>query len=241
MRLMQWTLAAISLCAISASVMASPVNPVGKVDYQSLDKTVPTEAGSKVEVTEFFSYTCPHCNAFDPELTAWVKSKGNSIVFKRVPVQIHEGDVLLQKLYYALDAMGIADQLHGKVFQAIHVQHKQFADENQIADFVAGQGIDRAKFIGVFDSFGVQTKLQRGNQLAELYKITGVPLLAIDGRFESSPEITTTSIGNKPQPELFAATLKISDWLVAKVLAERKPQTAALTAKPASATGVAKK
>lgn len=226
---MQFTrraLAAIGLCLAAATASASTANPVSNVDYKTLDKALPAEVGNKVEVVEFFSYACPHCNAFDPDLAAWVKAKGDAVAFKRVPVPMHEGD-LLPKLYYAIDAMGISEQLHSKVFHAIHVEHKQFDGVNQIADFVASQGIDRAKFLAAFNSFGVQAKLQRGDQLADLYKISGVPLLAIDGRFEASPEITSATLGNVPHADLVAATLKVSDWLVAKAAKEHKPPAAA--------------
>jgi len=221
MQFMQRTLAAFGLCLVALTAIASTANPIGNVDYKSLDKALPAEVGNKVEVIEFFSYACPHCNAFDPELAAWVKAKGDAIAFKRVPVPMHEGD-LLPNLYYTIDAMGITEQLHSKIFHAIHVEHRQFDDENQITEFVASSGVDRAKFLAVFNSFGVQAKAQRCTQLADLYKISGVPLLAIDGRFEASPEITSVALG-----ELATATLKVSDWLVAKATKEHKPTAAA--------------
>ncbi|HSY29584.1 MAG TPA: thiol:disulfide interchange protein DsbA/DsbL [Burkholderiaceae bacterium] len=229
MRYLQRALAALSLSIATVAAVASTAAPVNNTDYQTLDKAVPTDSGSKIEVDEFFSYSCPHCNAFDPELAAWVKAKGDTIVFKRVPLRIHEGDELLQKLYYTLEAMGITEQLHSKVFNAIHVQRKPFGDENQVADIVSGLGVDRAKFLGVFESFGVQTKLQRGIQLAELYKVSGVPELEIDGHYKASIATTEAAIGRKPQPELAAATLSVADWLIAKAAKEHKPQ--ATTAK----------
>ncbi|HXA47726.1 MAG TPA: thiol:disulfide interchange protein DsbA/DsbL, partial [Burkholderiaceae bacterium] len=167
MRLMQRTLAAIGFGMMTVTAMATTASPVDKVDYLSLETPMATDAGSKIEVTEFFSYSCPHCNAFDPDVAAWVKSKGASIVFKRIPVRIHEGDELLQKLYYTIESMGITEQMHSKIFHAIHVEHVQFSDANKIADFMATQGVDRAKFLNAFDSFSIGPKVQRANQLTE--------------------------------------------------------------------------
>jgi thiol:disulfide interchange protein DsbA len=226
MRFVQRALIAMSIGMFAVTAMASTASPVNNVDYQSLEKAMPTDSGNKVEVTEFFSYSCPHCNALDPDLAAWVKSKGDSIVFRRIPVQIHEGDQLLQSLYYTMEAMGITEQLHGKVFHALHVDHKQFTSVNDIADFVASQGIDRAKFLGMYSSFSIGPKVIRANQLSEQYKLSSVPMLAIDGRFETSLAVTQTAIGNVPHGDLVAANLKVTDWLIEKVQKEHKQQTA---------------
>ena len=225
MRYLQRTLAAIGLSLVTAVAMASTASPVNNVDYQTLDKAVPTDSGAKTEVLEFFSYSCPFCNAFDPELGAWVKSKGDSIAFKRVPLHIHEGDEFLQKLYFTMEAMGITEQLHSKIFNAVHVQHRPFDSEENVANIVSDLGVDRAKFLGVYDSFTIQAKLQRANQLAQLYRVSDVPQLEIDGHYRASIGITHAAIGNKPQPELAAAVLGVSDWLVAKAAKEHKPDT----------------
>jgi thiol:disulfide interchange protein DsbA len=238
MRFIKLVLAALSLSLIAATAVASTENPVNGVDFRTMDKAEPVEAGNKVEVIEFFAYWCPHCNAFDPELAEWVKAQGNNIVFKRVPAAFDPSSEMqknLQKLYYALEAMGKTEELHKKIFHAIHVEHKQLSDEGAIADFVAGQGVDRAKFLSVFNSFGVQTKVQRAVQLFEIYKVDGVPLIAIDGRFETSPSIASANLGSRPEPELAAITLKVMDSLVAKAAKEHKPQAMAAPAKSAKA------
>lgn len=228
---LQKTLAAIGLCAVTAMAWASTASPVNKTDFEMLDKPIPTEAtGSKIEVLEFFSYSCPFCNAFDPELAAWVKSKGDTIAFRRVPLHIHEGDENLQKLFYTMESMGILEQYHSKVFHAIHVEHHPFDSEEAVVDLMTRLGVDRAKFLGVYDSFSIGPKVKQGTQLAMQYQVNDVPQLEIDGRYRASIGITVKAIGNKPQPELADATLKVSDWLVAKAAKEHKPQTAATAA-----------
>lgn len=223
MRFVKFALAALSLGLIALSGSASITSPVAGVDFRTLDKALPVEAGNKVEVTEFFWYSCPHCNAFDPDLAEWVKAKGDSIIFKRVPVAFRPADELQQKLYYALEVLGKTEELHKKIFHAVHVDRKPLNEEGTIADFVASQGVDRAKFLNAFNSFGVQAKVRRAAQLADIYKVDGVPLVAIGGHFETSPSIAGASLGARPEPELFAATLTVMDWLVAKAAKERKP------------------
>src|SRR5689334_8763460 len=80
----------------------------------------PADAGGKVEVIEFFAWYCPHCYAFEPALQAWVKRQGDRIVFKRVHVSRDAGVAPQQRLFFTLEAMGLLDQYHDKVFAAMH-------------------------------------------------------------------------------------------------------------------------
>jgi len=241
MHFIKFTLAALSLSLVAAASNASITSPASGVDFRTLDKAQPVESTNKVEVTEFFMYSCPHCNAFDPMLAEWVKAQGDNIVFKRVPLAFQEGQELHQKLYYALEVLGKNEELHKKIFHAIHIERKQLNDEASIADFVASQGVDRAKFVSAFESFGVQAKIKRASQLAEIYKVDGVPLLAVDGRFETSPAVVSGSVATHTEQELFADTLKVMDWLVVKAAKEHKPAAASAAPAAAKSGAVAKK
>ena len=211
MRFLQHLLAALSLGLVAAVAGASPANPQNGVDYRTLEKAQPTESGNKVEVTEFFWYSCPHCNALEPSLEDWVRKQGDKIDFKRVPVVFRDSMVPQQKLYYSLEALGKIDELHKKVFDAIHQQHQSLE-----------QGIDKQKVLDVYNSFSVQAKVRRAAQLQQAYQVDGVPLIAVEGRYLTSPSIVGASLGNQPEPVLHAATLQVMDWLVAKVAKEQK-------------------
>lgn len=237
MRLIQQLLAALGFGLVAMAATASPASPVSGTDYRTLDKAQPTESGKKVEVTEFFWYACPHCHAFEPALEDWVKKQGDKIAFKRVPVAFRDSFVPQQKLYYTLEAMGKVDELHKKVFDAIHVGRQSLDTDAAIADFVAKQGVDKKKFLDLYNSFGVQTKVRRASQQQEAYKIDGVPTVAIEGRYLTSPSIVGASIGSKPEAVLQSSALQVMDWLVAKAAKEQKTQAA--DAKPAKSTHAA--
>lgn len=216
MRFIQHLLAIVGFSLVAATVGASPTAPVNGTDYRTLEKPQQTDSGKKIEVTEFFWYDCPHCSAFEPSLEAWVKKQGDKINFKRVPVAFRDSFIPQQKLYYTLEAMGKVGELHAKVFRAIHVERQQLETDSQIAAYVAKQGLDPKKFAETYNSFGVQTKVRRATQLQAEYKVDGVPLLAIDGRFLTSPSIVGAKMGSRPESILHEATLQVADWLVAK-------------------------
>jgi protein dithiol oxidoreductase (disulfide-forming) len=222
MRLFQHFLLAASFGFVALTAGASPSNPANGIDYHTLDSTQQTEPGKRVEVTEFFWYSCSHCNAFEAPLTEWVKKQGDAIVFKRVPVQFGQTPeqqqrfVPQQKLYYTLEAMGKVDALHQKVFDAIHVQRQPLNSDTAIADFIEKQGVDRKQFLDVYNSFSVQSKARRAAQLQNAYKIEGVPTIAIGGRYLTAPSMMGASLGRQPEAVLASAALQVMDWLVTK-------------------------
>jgi thiol:disulfide interchange protein DsbA len=235
MRFFQRVLAAVAFGLVAAAAGASPASPVAGTDYKVLDQPQQTDSGKKVEVTEFFWYACPHCYAFEPDLVKWIAAQGDKIVFKRVPIAFRDTFIPQQKLYYALEAMGKVGEMHKKVFDAIHAERKRLDTDNAILEFVESQGIDKAKFQDVYNSFAVQTKVNRVPKLQEAYRIDGVPMVAIDGRFVTAPSIVgdTKDMRGKPERELHAATLQVMSALVAQVAKQKAGAKPA--AKPARA------
>lgn len=181
------------------------------VDFRVLPVAQPTESKGKVEVIEFFWYGCPHCSEFDPDLQAWVKKQGKDVVFKRVPIAFREDFLPHSQMFYAFEAIGKGDSYTSKVLNAIHVEHKSLLKENDISDWVASQGIDAKAFMKAYNSFGVITKAKAANKIGEAYRIDGVPTIAIQGKYETSPSIA----GSK------AKALTTMDYLVARARKEK--------------------
>lgn len=218
MRFLRLILAAATLSFAAAGAFAA--EPKEGVDYKLLTPAVPAETGKKVEVVEFFMYTCPHCNAMDPYLEEWVKKQGDKIVFRRVHFpQTGEKDPLAHA-YLTLEAMGKTEVVHDKIFRAIHVEHNRMRTDDQVTDFITKNGIDKAKYLEFFNSFGVQTKMKKAPAVLSAYKVESAPTIVIDGRYVTSPAIA----GKPGQPEQAAivATIQAMDGLVAKAAATRK-------------------
>ena len=179
--------------AVAASALTLPVaNPAmaqarqfkeGK-DFKRLDKPVAPDApAGKVDVIEFFWYSCPHCNAFEPTLDAWVKAAPKDLSIRRVPVAFNASFVPQQKLFYTLEGMGKLDALHAKVFRAIHVEKAKLAKDDEILAWVTQQGVDVAKFKEVYGSFSVANQVRRASQLQDAYGVEGVPSMGVAGKY----------------------------------------------------------
>jgi protein dithiol oxidoreductase (disulfide-forming) len=175
---------ALAALGLPGSLMAQVRKPEDGSDYVTLDKQAPVEApAGKIEVVEFFWYSCPHCNAFEPKLAAWLKRLPPDVAFRRVPVAFRDEFVPQQRLYYALEAMGKLNELHTKVFSAIHVEHQAVDKEPAILAWAEKNGLDKAQFQALYNSFSVQTKARKATQLQDTYKVGGVPAIGIAGRY----------------------------------------------------------
>ncbi len=221
MRFIRHMLAAVSVGLIALTASATPANPQDGVDYKTLAKPQATSSGAKVEVIEFMWYDCPHCAAFDPIITGWVKKQGDKIDFKQVPISFRDTFFPQQKLFYSLEALGKKEEVNPKVFQAIHADRQRVNTDKTILAFIEKQGIDKQKFLDVYNSFGVQTKARRATQLQDLYQVDSVPMLAIGGKYITSPGLVAGSLANQPESMQQAATLQVLDYLIARTAGEQ--------------------
>ena len=160
------------------------------VNYKPLVPAQPTSVTSgKVEIVEEFWYGCGHCYALDPFLESWKKNKPAYVEFVRVPVMwgaVHKAHA---KLFYTIQSLGRENDLHTKIFDAIHrggnslVANDEESTYKVQAAFAKENGISEADFKKAYDSFGVATALQRAMQLTRNYQVEGVPLMIVNGKY----------------------------------------------------------
>src|SRR5690349_6150086 len=159
-------------------------------DYRLIKPPQPVASGAKIELLEFFWYGCPHCNNLQPSLTAWLKRKPADVEFKRVPAVFQDSWVPLTKAYFTIEAMGLVDKLHHRVFAAIHEQRIHLQDPKVLFDWVGKQGVDAKKFADTYNSFAVQSHTQRAKDMTNNYDIPGTPALVVDGKYLTAPSLT---------------------------------------------------
>jgi protein dithiol oxidoreductase (disulfide-forming) len=201
----------VALAAVGAAgvpmLASAQKKPEDGTDYRTLSRRVPVEApAGKVEVVEFFWYSCPHCNAFERPLVAWSRNLPGDVVLRRVPVAFRDDFEPQQRLYYTLEAMGKLADLHQNVFDAIHKERIKLDRGEQITAWIEKQGVDSAKFTELFTSPAMSMKARSATQLQNAYQIEGVPTLGVAGRWYTDGTLT----GNMPR------ALLVTDFLVAE-------------------------
>ena len=159
-------------------------------DFRPISNPAPTLEHGKVDVVEFFMYTCPHCHAFEPSLEKWAKSLPSDVALRRVPAVFGALPELFAKLYYTLEILGLLSSHHARFFAAIHIQKRKLDKFDDIQAWAVENNIDKKLFSDTFQSFGVATKVRQGNQLAQAYGLDGVPTMGIHGRWVTSVSMT---------------------------------------------------
>jgi len=154
--------------------------------FTLLSPVQPTDGGGKVEVIEFFSYACGHCYSVEPFLESWLKKLPADVAFKRGPGVGSGAWTELGMMYFAFEAMGKLDTLHAKAFEAMHKDNVNLAHPKTRYEWLAKQGVDVAQFQAVEKSFSVQSKLQRARQQMGSYKVDGVPMFIVNGKYVTS-------------------------------------------------------
>jgi thiol:disulfide interchange protein DsbA len=174
----------------------------------SLDKRVPTDVGAgKIELIEFFWYSCPHCNAFEPQFAAWKKAAPKDVVVVRVPVRFRDDFEAQQRAYYVFESLNMVDTMHGKLFHAIHAERQPLNTAPALAAWADKNGLPEKKFMETFNSFGVASKARRATQLQEAFKVQGVPALGVAGRFYTDGSLTQT----------MDRALQVAEYLIGEV------------------------
>jgi len=184
MRIPGFLLLLTAICAAAALPARASAAAVEGTDYRVIPSPQPTSSPGKIEVIEFFSYACPHCNDFYPLVSAWAAKLPKDVVFNRVPVGFgREAWVNLARAYYALRASGDFERLDGALFHALHEEHLNLVDVGSLADWVGKSGGHADKFAAAYTSFGVNNDTERADEMVQSYTVDAVPTLAINGRY----------------------------------------------------------
>lgn len=190
--------------------VAHAQTPQAGTDYSIYNIPQATDApAGKIEVTEFFFYSCPHCADMEPLLEKWSHSLAKDVSLRRVPVLFRPQLAPFAKIYYTLETMNLLDKLHAEVFVAVHQQRTNLADEKTLFAWVASKSVDAAKFEEIYKSFAVASKVTRADQITRAHNIPGTPAIVVGGKY-------LVAQGDH------ARQLQITNYLIAKVRSEQK-------------------
>lgn len=177
------------LLFISCQLRAEPAG------YEKITPPQPTQNPDKVEVIEFFWYGCPHCYAFEPVLSEWLKNKPENVEFIRQPAIFSDlwGDHA--KAYFTAEALGIVDKVHADIFDAIQNKRQALRTEDELAKFFVAHGVDETEFRNAYNSFLVDAKLRQAKAMAPRYGVTGVPTIIINGKYKTNATLAGSQSG----------------------------------------------
>src|SRR5688572_15417782 len=180
------------LGTVSCDAADNAISFVEGQHYQKLEhpQRAETDSKAKAEVVEVFWYGCPHCYALEPALATWLKSKPEGTSFLRIPAVLNPSWEVHARTYYALDLMGELERVHPLIFAAIHEQNRRLSSMESMAEFLSGFSVDSKKFQDTYRSLPVDVRLNRGRELVERYRISGVPTIIVNGTYVTAATMT---------------------------------------------------
>jgi len=199
----------IALLALACATARA--QPVAGREYQVLNPAHPVSSGARIEVIEFFYYGCPICYETQPHLSRWLQRGGADVFLWRVPVVSSEGWEPFARTFYTLDALGVLARLHWPVYDNHHFDGKRLNEEKNVADWVASNGVDRARFEQIWNSPEIKAKVDTAHKMQEAYDVHGVPTFVVDGKYATSARMAG---GVKEM-------ISVLDYLVGRVRDER--------------------
>ena len=159
------------------------------IDYAVLKPAQPTETGGQVEVLEVFWYGCPHCWHLEPVMDQWVASKPAGVAFRRMPATGPRWEPHA-RAYYAAESLGKLEVFHVALFKAMQVQKRNIMTESDLVKFAGEVGIDPEEFRAAYNSFYVEARVRKADDMGRRYGIDGVPALIVNGKYRTSPSQT---------------------------------------------------
>lgn len=199
-----------SITALALGVALSNgafANFVENEDYRVLPNPE-NITGDVIVVREFFWYGCPHCYNLEPHMEKWAKTRASDVAYFQTPAALNPVWEVNARGFYAIQEMGMLDKTHNALFDAIHKEGKRLFDQNSLGDWYATQGVDKAKFNSLYNSFAVTTKIERSKAGAMRYQITGTPAVVVNGKY-----VVSGADAKVPQ---------VVDFLINKIREEKK-------------------
>ncbi len=187
-------LAAGALAPVATSSLAAAQTYTAGKEYLIVQPSAPTPS-NKIEVVEFFAYTCSHCLQFQPVFEKWKANVPDDVTVRICPVAWQPKLLPFTETYFALEALGLLDKISLPFFESVIYQTRSYNFDSAAADiraFMLEQGVDAAKWDSTVGSFGVRNKARIATQLWQAYQIDSTPMIGVGGRFATGPHLVGT-------------------------------------------------
>lgn len=198
------TLAAALTLAVCAPVRSAPAWTEG-VNYFLIDPPHPPSLpGGKIEVTEVFSYACPACNLFVPTMHKLKTSLPPNALLDFLPAAFNSSEdwPMFQLAYLTAQTLGIADQTHDAMFNAVwqsgelavidqgtgRIKSRVPTIEDAAKYYKAQAGVPVDKFLATAKSFSVDVKVRAVEGLVQAYRVDRTPTIVVNGKYRLHTE-----------------------------------------------------
>lgn len=189
------------LFPLSSDLLAQPERFLPGRDFTVIENPLPDRTPDAIEVTEYFWYGCPGCFQFEPQLANWIEQQDESVVCLRLPAIWDDWREVHARAYYTARSLGVLEDMHLKIFDAMHLLGNRLRDEEELKQLFTEHGINEDEFSKAYNSFTVNSEINRAKNQAIQAGARSTPSLIVNGKYLVS---------------LSGETLDIVDFLVNK-------------------------
>ena len=153
--------------------------------FRTLDNPLATDTNG-VSVMEFFWYGCPHCQAFEPSVKAWLKTAPSDVVFSLSPVGWNDATRLHAAMYFVGLNTNNPAKLHDELFELVIGMRQERSLDKQIekaAALFAQHGIDATSLKASLQSAEVTAAVTRAEQQMRVAEVAATPSVLVGGRY----------------------------------------------------------
>jgi thiol:disulfide interchange protein DsbA len=158
----------------------------------------------KIEVTEVFSYACPHCSDFRPVIKQMKAELPPNAVFTQVPASFNPAEdwPMFQRAYATAQALGVADRANEGIFDAIWKSGElavvdpqtnrlrsplpSIQDAAKVYNKLTGVPVDQ--FVAVSQSFAVDVKMKADDAYVLHGQVDSTPTIVVNGKYRLNTE-----------------------------------------------------
>lgn len=153
-------------------------------------------AADKIEIREFFNYSCPHCNRLQGHFSKWLAEHGgDDIVVVHQPVIFQRYNGHFARVYYTLQGLKLDKEFSPKVYDAIHTKRQLLNSRGRFLSWLEEEGVDYDKAEKMYDSFSVHSLTERADVIADDYGVQGTPQIAVNGKYIINPGLSRSYPG----------------------------------------------
>lgn len=173
---------------MAAALLLAPMAALAAQYQEGVHYTVINDgpATAKPEITEFFSFYCPHCYTFSKTVVPKILAeKPDGIAFNQAHVDFigKEMGVEMSRAFAVAHQLNVADKVEPALFSAIHDKKQHFTNRDDIRAIFIANGVDGKNFDAAAESFMVNAQMSKMKRDTENAKLTGVPALVVNGKY----------------------------------------------------------
>ena len=171
------------------------------------------KASGPVVIVEVFSYACPHCAEFAPFFDQLRAQLPKDVQVRYMPAVFSEAWEPYARAFYAAKQLGALQSTHDELFKVM-MQHYPLNSLEDLADFYAGHGVDRQKFLDAAKSPQTDAEMAANLKIEQGWGIDETPTLIVGRLQNDSPDAPVVADYRSAEIKSFQELTQLGLWLV---------------------------